>query len=123
MSNKKDVPLCPHCGQPMPVFGDAPKKMTFDTWIKTLNGRDAIEPSNSIWKYAELVGIPDEFIHLAWSAFSDGHAGKGKKYTDWLRAFRNAVESNWYRLWYMADGRFHLTTAGVQRKRMMETRR
>lgn len=79
---------------------------------------DVIPGDDAVWAYAEKVGLPAEFVALAWTWFkakyTDG-AGKAKRYADWRAAFRNAVKDNWPKFWAIGQGNeFYLTTAGKQ---------
>jgi hypothetical protein len=65
-----------------------------------------------VFAYAESIGLPREFIALAWAWFKENTEGKRKK--DWRAHFRKAVKSNWPKYWYPMDGDWLLTTAGKQ---------
>lgn len=95
-------------------------KITFSTWIAEVkaSGNKPISDYAPVWAYAEKVGIPREWIHIAWLKFIERY-GKDpnhatKKYIDWRRVFLNAIEGNWLKLWYAKDGVFALTTVGAQ---------
>ena len=82
------------------------------------NAEKPIPDNDPVFNYAEEVGIPHEFLRLAWREFVDRHRESDKRYRDWRKAFRNCVRSNWYRLWWAtADGSYELTTVGVQAQR------
>jgi hypothetical protein len=93
------------------------KDMTLAQWIAELDGADAVPPGDPIFAYAESIGLPPEFLELAWRAFRRRYLEEqaAKTYADWRAVFRNAVRGNWLRLWF-ADpaGGFRLTTAGTQ---------
>jgi hypothetical protein len=74
-------------------------------------------------RYAEGVGLPMEFVQLAWDVFkaehSPGGANERRLQADWRRHFLNYVTKGYYRLWYAdALGNFTLTTQGIQAKRL-----
>lgn len=102
----------------MPPLGR--KKLTFAAWLDGIrkSGEKPIRPYQPVWETAKTLGIPDDWIEIAWIRFADrytndpGHAGK--KYIDWRRHFLNAITGNWLQLWYFRDGVPLLTTAGVQ---------
>lgn len=92
------------------------KGMTLGAWITELAGAHAVPPGDPIFAYAESIGLPPEFLELAWRAFRRRYLEEqaGKTYADWRAVFRNVVRGNWLRLWY-ADpaGGYRLTTAGT----------
>jgi len=87
------------------------------TWIDSLPADEQPIPGDDpIIDYAEKVGIPYDFLLLAWEEFRERMAGKRQK--DWRAHYRNAVRSNWFKLWWMRDGgECALTTQGEQAKR------
>lgn len=93
------------------------------TWLRACaeRGERPIPPDDPVYAYAEAVGLPDEFIALCWAEFKRKRLASRKRQRDWRGTFRNAVEGNWFRLWY-ADGlgRMVLTTQGVQARRLRE---
>jgi hypothetical protein len=93
------------------------KDMTLGAWIAELDGADAVPPGDPIFAYALAIGLPPEYLELAWLAFRRRYLEEQaeKTYADWRATFRNAVRGNWLRLWF-ADpaGGFRLTTAGTQ---------
>jgi hypothetical protein len=111
---KQEPPVCP------PKQIRKGTKITFSTWIAEVkaSGKKPISDYTPVWTYAEKVGIPKEWIHIAWLKFVDRY-GKDpnhatKKYIDWRRVFLNAIEGNWLKLWYSKDGAFSLSTVGAQ---------
>jgi len=100
--------------------------LTFSTWIASLpKGAAAIPEDHHALTYAERAGIPNEFVDLAWIAFERRYTkgqGSTKKYKDWPDVFRNALEGNWLKLWYIdSEGAYKLTTAGMQAQRAEAT--
>ncbi len=111
---------CPHCKKEFePLVLDGAKQrghtlLTFDKWIESLNGADAIPEDHQVFKFSRAAGIPDEFLSLAWSKFQANYRGNKKKYKDWGVVFRRSVEGNWFDLWRInRSGEYYLTTVGL----------
>lgn len=90
------------------------------------NGTEPIPTGDAVHGYPDSMGLPAEWIPLAWWAFQGRYlAEKGedeKRYTSWPQVFRNAVRGNWLKLWWVQpNGAPQLTTAGMQAKREMES--
>lgn len=81
-------------------------------------GEKPIPEGDAVFAYAERIGLPAQFIGLAWRWFKARYADKQQGgVRGWRQTFRNAVESNWPKLWFQADdGSWQLTTAGKQAK-------
>jgi len=82
-------------------------------------GEKPIPADDAVFAYAQRIGLPPEYVALAWAWFKTRYAGKTQKgVRGWRQAFRNAVEGNWPKLWYADDaGGWALTTAGKQAQR------
>jgi uncharacterized protein YdaU (DUF1376 family) len=82
-------------------------------------GELPIPADDSIYAYAESIGLPDEYLALAWGWFKANRAGaKQAGVNGWRAHFRDAVRGNWPKLWYAAkEGGWALTTAGEQARR------
>lgn len=96
-------------------------------WLESIkaDGAKPVPEGDPVFAYAERVGIPSEFLSLAWLGFKHRYIAQypDKRYKDWRRVFRNAVESNWLKFWYVdGSGAYALTTAGAQAKKDFETR-
>lgn len=97
-------------------------------WLQAVKtaGEKPVPEDDPVHGYAEKVGLPHEFLALAWVQFKHryGVQHPDKRYRDWRRVFRNAVEGNWLKLWYVdpANGQYGLTTVGLQAKRANEDR-
>lgn len=108
--------------QEKPRTGRA-KSVTLADWIDALEGGDAVPADDPIFDWAGKVGLPREWIALAWWAFEGRYTGDGqgaaKTYTDWRATFRNAVREDWLKLWRMGPDGYLLTTAGQQAQREM----
>ena len=90
-------------------------------WLE-LCRRHQVKPipeGDAVFRYAASVGITDELLRLQWAEFKRRRAVARKRQKDWPQTFRNSVEGNWYRLWFLrADGgEAELTTQGVQAQR------
>jgi hypothetical protein len=104
------------------------EEVTLSEWLEAIkaNGESAIPESDAVFAYAERVGLPTEFLALAWSEFkvrytAEPMSGKKQKtYTDWRAVFRRAVRDGWLKLWYLNGDSYALTTAGVQAQRAQE---
>lgn len=102
--------------------------VTLATWLEDIKvkGEKPVPADDPIFEYAKDVGLPRDFLELAWRVFKRKHlelqatTGVCKTYADWRQAFRNAVRENWYRLWYadQQPGGYALTTAGTQEQRL-----
>ena len=93
------------------------------TWLDGLKARQEqpVPPDDPVFAYAQRVGLPRDFLGLAWRQFRHRYSEQhpGKRYRDWRRVFRNAVEGNWLKLWWLdpASGQYALTTVGLQAQR------
>lgn len=117
---------------PAPVSVPAQKKerkkksaspeVTFSEWADSLDGADAIPPDDAVFTTAAKAGIPGGFVALAWAwmeaTYGPGGSREAKRYADWRKVFRNAVEGNWPEYWAVnRQGEFYLTTKGVTAQR------
>jgi hypothetical protein len=106
--------------------GTGAGEVTLSAWIaaERAAGRMPIPPTDTVFAYADDVGLPADMLALCWAEFrsrytaTDSPHGR-RRYTDWRAVFRSAVRGNWLRLWWWDEsaGIFALTTAGVQAKR------
>lgn len=78
------------------------------------SGQPAIPENDTIFDYAEEAGIPTEHLRLCWREFVDRMTDAKTRKADWRAHFRNCVRGNWYKLWYIGDDGYELTTAGKQ---------
>ena len=86
-------------------------------------GETAISGYEPLRKYVDGVGLPMDFVQLAWDVFKAEHGPEGtnehRLQADWRRHFLNYVSKGYYRLWYAnAEGQFALTTQGIQAQRL-----
>lgn len=103
---------------------DAPTKagaISLQSFLEecTAIGELAIPEDDPVYGYAESIGLPDEYVALAWSWFKVSRAAKRQKgIRGWRQHFRDAVRGNWPKYWYPVDGGgWALTTAGIQAER------
>jgi hypothetical protein len=95
-------------------------EITFNAWREQIKvtGEKAISDYQPVWDYAEKTGLPSDWINLAWITFKERYANDAgyqvKKYTDWRQVFLNAVKGNWFKLWFVKDNQFSLSTQGHQ---------
>ena len=91
--------------------------------LKTLSEYiETIPPDEYVIKPTDVIydrGVPAEMIQLAWLAFKERYTTNenhsGKRYKSWVQAFRDHVDGNFLRLWYVdASGQYVLTTVGAQ---------
>lgn len=113
-----NTPNSPQGGKPL---------VGLKAWLETVKaaGEKAVPEGDPVFAYADRVGIPREFLALAWKVFRSTYTGgrASKRYRDWRQTFRNAIESNWLKLWYVdAEGSYGLTTVGIQAKREHDDR-
>lgn len=103
---------------------DKSGEITIDEFMSRCeeSGTDPIPITDAVFTNAEKLGLPPEFLSLYWNKFLSKHSGGKKKYTDWRQAFRNAVNDNWYKLWWIdTEGTYQLTTAGKQAQKLQES--
>lgn len=98
-----------------------PSGQTFSEWFvsEKRDGQALFDPTDAVYAYQRKVGLPIEFVRLAWDAFKGAHEASDKRQADWKATFRNYVKKGWLGLWYVdkASGQYTLTTAGVQAAR------
>lgn len=82
-------------------------------------GEDVIPEDDPVFAYAERVGLPPDYVGLAWQWFKARYGPDGpdraKRYADWRAHFRNAVKGGWPKFWGISEGgSYYLTTSGKQ---------
>jgi hypothetical protein len=70
--------------------------------------------------YIDRIGLPEDFLRVAVHAFDQRFLHTDQKQRDWPAHFRNAVQSNWFRLWWDDGGTWRLTTQGKQAERELQ---
>lgn len=110
--------------EPVKRRGRKPSEtLTLVAWLTLCRakGERAIPLTDPVFRYAESIELPPDMLWLAWEEFKRRYATKSKRYRDWRAVFRQAVEGNWFRLWYADQrGAFALTTQGLQAQRVHE---
>lgn len=94
--------------------------ITFKTFLENCiaAGEKPISAYKPVFDYAEKINLPAEFLEICWTEFKrrygSGGTSEGKRYRDWRSVFRKAVESNWFKIWWLNPGsnQYELTTAG-----------
>ncbi len=88
------------------------------------DGRKAIPEDHAVFRYAADIGLPREFLALAWWRFKDYYLNDNpnRKYRDWPATFLNAVKGNYQKVWYMDNNEFKLTTVGQQAQKAMQAK-
>lgn len=68
-----------------------------------------------MFAYCETAGIGEDILGLHWWLFKRRCSETEKRHREWRVSFRNSVESNTYRLWYIKPGQAaQLSTQGLQ---------
>jgi hypothetical protein len=104
------------CGKAPARKGKA-KEQTLPDWLASLpDDALAVPADDPVFEWAGKVGLPREWIALAWWAFEARYESDAKTYRDWRAVFRRAVREDWLRLWRTnrRDGGWELTTTGEQ---------
>lgn len=105
-----------------PRASSSPKGVIFDDWIAAVKakGGKPIPEGHEVFKYAEKIDLPIDYVRLCWLEFKRNFGGNTeKKYDDWARTFSNYVRKNYFGLWYGKDEAWVLTTAGKQLQKEM----
>ncbi|WP_131469847.1 hypothetical protein [Xanthomonas citri] len=119
---EKNPPLPPE-GESADGEGEKPKpkrasKIGLDAFLQACreSGQSAVPSEDPVFAYADRIGLPRPFVALAWRWFKGRYADKRQAgVTGWRKTFRNAVEGNWPKFWFVDDaGQWHLTTTGKQ---------
>lgn len=122
VEEEQEPPLPPK-GESADGEGEKPKpkrepKIGLDAFLQACRdaGESAVPTGDPVFAYADSIGLPREFVVLAWRWFKARYATKRQAgIRGWRQTFRNAVEGNWPKFWYVDDaGQWHLTTTGKQ---------
>lgn len=110
-----------------PEGGKRAGAVSLKTWTDAVKakGEKPIPEGDPVFVYADEVGIPPDFLRLAWQEFRHRYSQpESKRYRDWRAVFRKAVRGNWLKLWFLApDGTYSLTTVGHQAQRAHDDRK
>lgn len=99
------------------------KAVSFKTWAaeQRAAGVALIAADDPVLTYSASVGLPDEFMSLAWDEFKVRYTqASAKRYIDWRAVFRKAVRENWLKLWFLDGNGYKLTTAGAMAQRAQQ---
>jgi len=100
------------------------EEMTFSEWAKevTAKGEKLIPDDNHIFDTAQKMGIPDDYLFLAWHVFKDYYTTDNlKKYKDWRIVFSKAIKGDWLKLWaFNREGQCYLTPKGKMHQNAIE---
>lgn len=95
--------------------------VTFAKWIEAVRaaGEKPVGDYQPLRQYMKTVGLPEEFVGLAWHAFKERYTidekGKRKRYAEWRLVFLRSVKENWFGFWFIdRDNGLQLTTKGKQ---------
>ncbi|MFY1939512.1 hypothetical protein ACOTCW_29175 [Achromobacter xylosoxidans] len=118
-----EEPIQPSAAKPK---RERKERCTLKTFIDRCRqaGETAISGYEPLRKYVDGVGLPMDFVQLAWDVFKSEHGPEGvnerRLQADWRRHFLNYVTKGYYRLWYAdaASGTYALTTQGIQAQRL-----
>ena len=117
---EEKLPHTPQAGLPARTSRNA---IALQTYLADCNAKGVkpIPADDSVFAYAEKVGLPLEFLRLQWLEFKDRYTMEGaKRYKAWPAVFGKSVRGNWLRLWYVGNEGYLLTTTGLQAKRNHE---
>jgi len=119
-----DAPSPIRSNTPQPPKGGR-SAVSLKTWADAVKaaGEKLIPEDDPVFAYSDDAGIPRDYLDLAWVAFKRRYTVQhpGKRYKDWRRVFRNYVEGNWGRLWFVDDaGGYTLTATGKQAQRALQ---
>ena len=121
-----DSPILGHTKENLPKEnkqkkGRAKNAIALSTFLSACkeSGERPVRDYKPLWDFAEPVGLPEDFIALAWAGFcrrfSNGGTHASKRQKDWRQTFRNYVENNYLGLWWLTDdGEYQLTSKGRQ---------
>lgn len=117
ITNNQDIPHTPQAGQK----ASKEPSISLQTYLEKCKSEEKkpIPVDDSVFAYAEQVGIPHDFLRLQWLEFKDRYSQPGaKRYKAWPIVFGKSVRGNWFKLWYAKNGQYELTTTGHQAKKL-----
>ena len=107
---------------PIPPKGAKSSAVGLKSWLEGIKakGEKPVPEDDPVFAYAEQVGLPYDFLRLAWLEFRHRYSQPdAKRYRDWRNVFRKSVRGNWMKLWWLdpASESYSLTTTGAQAHR------
>lgn len=103
-----------------PHSSSSSKTVTLKQFLESCKEKaeQAIPEDDSVFAYAETVGLEREMVAVCWQEFKAAYLPKKKRYSDWRKAFNNAVRGNYYGLWFCKEGEpMSWTSKGQQARR------
>ena len=104
---------------PIPPKGGNPA-ISLSTYLEKCKqeGCKPIAEDNPVFAYAKKIGLPSDFLKLQWLEFKSRYGlPNSKRYKRWDTVFYKSVQGNWFKLWYVENGDYGLTTVGQQAKK------
>jgi helix-turn-helix protein len=90
-------------------------RTTFKTWWDSIpEDVDTFAEDDPVFAYARKLGLSIDFLDLAWRTFSAEKEHSPAQSADWRAVFRRHVRKDYFGLWTLRGGAFHLTTRGKQ---------
>lgn len=98
--------------------------VTFSCWMESLKflKESPIPEDHPIFNYAADAGIPEDYLRLCWVEFRDKYSVDSKRYKDWRSVFGKVVRENWFKLWWLDNNEYKLTSKGQQAMIAMNNR-
>jgi uncharacterized protein YdaU (DUF1376 family) len=82
-------------------------------------GKKPIAEDSPVFTYAKEIGLPHDFLRLQWLEFKARYSlPDAKKYKAWPTVFGKSVRGNWFKLWYVKDDTYFLSTQGLQAQKL-----
>ena len=104
---------------PIPPKGGNPA-ISLSTYLEKCKqeGCKPIPEDSAVFDYAKKIGLPNDFLKLQWLEFKARYClPNSKRYKRWDTVFLKSVQGNWFKLWYVENGDYGLTTVGQQAKK------
>ena len=114
-TNTNKEPHTPQAGQS--------RAIALQTYLDQCKQNEAkpIPEGDSVFEYADSIGLSHDFLRLQWLEFKDRYTAEGaKRYKAWPVVFGKSVRGNWFKLWFAKDEGYTLSTTGIQAKKRHE---
>lgn len=90
-------------------------------------GERPLRDYTPLWEYAKAAGLSLDLVALAWiefrRRFGPGGTKEARRQKNWRQTFRNYVENNYLKLWFVdGNGEYVLTTQGQQARKTYESK-